>query len=54
MKLEVILVPSKKEGKSYQYTNFDYPKRKRNIQIAFLKGKCISRKSVREIGRFFI
>ena len=54
MKLEVILVPLKKEEKLYQYINFDYPKRERNIQIAFLEGKRISRKSVREIGRFFI
>lgn len=44
----------KKEEKLYQYINFDYPKRERNIQIAFLKGNRISRKSVREIGRFFI
>lgn len=54
MKLEVILVPSKKEGKLYRHADLDYPKRERNIQIAVFEGKRISRKSVREIGRFFI
>lgn len=52
MELEVILVPSKKEGKLYRHADLDYPKRERNIQIAVFKGKRISRKSVREIERF--